>query len=241
MDVKFSDFVTALDRADSVHDAWQLGLRHFMNFDANHLCLTAHFNHRAPLIKWSTPDWVSQAFLEEIYPSREPVIIHCQNSVSPYFIGHGFETEIQALTPARSRFLDNLRQVDVEHGIVFPVKVPHGQQWGYFGFGTKLNQRDLTQVFREKGALIGYAGYAFFNRIESLMLREKWPEVRLTTREKECLLWLAKGFRNDRIANKMGVQPVTVEYHFKNCRLKLGAATREQSLAIAVMEGHINP
>ncbi len=73
------------------------------------------------------------------------------------------------------------------------------------------------------------------------MLREKRSEVMLTIREKECLLWLAKGFRNDRIADKMGVQPVTVEYHFQNCRLKLGAATREQSLAIAIVEGHINP
>ncbi len=161
MDVKFFDFVTALDRADSVRDAWQLGLRYFANFDASHLCLTAHFHHQDPLIKWSTPDWISQAFLEEIYPAREPVIIHCQNSVSPYFVGHDFEMEIQVLTPARSRYLDNLRQVDVEHGILFPVKVPHDQQWGYFGFGTKLNQRDLTQVFREKGTLIGYAGYAF--------------------------------------------------------------------------------
>lgn len=67
------------------------------------------------------------------------------------------------------------------------------------------------------------------------------PRVELSKREKECLLWLARGLRNDRISEKLGVRPVTVEYHFQNCRKKLNASTREQALAIAITDGHIKP
>lgn len=56
----------------------------------------------------------------------------------------------------------------------------------------------------------------------------------LAPREVECLLWLSEGLRTDQIAYKLGVQPVTVSFHLRNARLKLGSKTREQMVAIAV-------
>lgn len=65
--------------------------------------------------------------------------------------------------------------------------------------------------------------------------------INLTDREKECLMWLARGLRNDRIAEKLGIKPVTVELHIANARKKLDAETREQALALAVQIGAITP
>lgn len=64
--------------------------------------------------------------------------------------------------------------------------------------------------------------------------------VGLSSRERECLQWLAQGLRNDRIAERMGISNPTVEMHFARARRKLGAATREQALAKAVALGLIN-
>ena len=67
------------------------------------------------------------------------------------------------------------------------------------------------------------------------------PDRRLTGRERDCYGLLAQGLRPKEIAEELGIAAVTVEYHFKNARLRLGAHTREQTLAIAVQEGWISP
>jgi DNA-binding CsgD family transcriptional regulator len=63
----------------------------------------------------------------------------------------------------------------------------------------------------------------------------------LTSREVECLEWLGRGLDNEKIARKLGVSMATVALHLTNARRKLGAATREQALVLALQRGLINP
>ncbi len=57
----------------------------------------------------------------------------------------------------------------------------------------------------------------------------------LSERETEVLKWLSEGFRNDRIADKLGISNATVNFHVISAKRKLGAKTREQAVAIALM------
>ena len=59
----------------------------------------------------------------------------------------------------------------------------------------------------------------------------------LSARERDVLRWLAEGHRVDRIAEKMGLSNRTVEVHLSRARQRLGAATREQALVIALRAG----
>lgn len=61
----------------------------------------------------------------------------------------------------------------------------------------------------------------------------------LTPRENQALSWLARGLRNDRIAQSMAISEVTVRKHLRSARTKLGANTREQALSIALHRGLI--
>ncbi len=63
----------------------------------------------------------------------------------------------------------------------------------------------------------------------------------LAPREREVLSWLATGCRTARIAERMGIEEVTVTKHLHSARRKLGARTREQALAIALRDGLIAP
>lgn len=65
--------------------------------------------------------------------------------------------------------------------------------------------------------------------------------IKLTERELECLLWLSRGLRNDRIAENMGIKPVTVQLHIDKAKKKLNAVTREQALSIAIQSGILTP
>ena len=61
----------------------------------------------------------------------------------------------------------------------------------------------------------------------------------LTDREKDVLRYLTLGFRPDRIAEKMGLKIATINMHIAKARRRLGAATREQAIAIAISRRHL--
>ena len=63
---------------------------------------------------------------------------------------------------------------------------------------------------------------------------------RLSAREKDVLL-LARGYRDDMIADRLGIAEITVRKHVTSARQKLGATTREQALVLTVALGHITP
>ena len=67
----------------------------------------------------------------------------------------------------------------------------------------------------------------------------RWMAALLSTREKDVLRYLAAGLRNDAIASKLGIAEITVRIHITSARRKLGAATREQAIALAIRSGQL--
>ena len=65
------------------------------------------------------------------------------------------------------------------------------------------------------------------------------PFKRLTDREVDCLLWLARGDRQSDLADRLGVDIKTIEMHVRNARNKLDARTTPQAIATAVTTGQI--
>lgn len=56
----------------------------------------------------------------------------------------------------------------------------------------------------------------------------------LTTREKQCLSYLALGLRLQELADRIGISTKTAEKQIASAKKKLGANTREQAVAIAI-------
>lgn len=67
------------------------------------------------------------------------------------------------------------------------------------------------------------------------------PLPRLTPREREVLLWTAKGKTGWEIAQILNLAERTVVYHIENARTKLGASSRAQAVVVAVTLGLIRP
>jgi DNA-binding CsgD family transcriptional regulator len=58
----------------------------------------------------------------------------------------------------------------------------------------------------------------------------------LTQKERDTLAYLAAGLMNDQIASRLNITEVAVRKRLNSARTKLGAATREQAVAIAVRD-----
>ncbi len=100
---------------------------------------------------------------------------------------------------------------------------------------TEINQGDTLDRIKMLAAILT-TQFISGEGTESVEI-EHFGRPQLGPREKEALLWLKSGYRNDRIAYEMGIAEVTVRKHFLSLRQKLNAMTREQALAIALHEG----
>jgi DNA-binding CsgD family transcriptional regulator len=62
----------------------------------------------------------------------------------------------------------------------------------------------------------------------------------LTRREREVMALLAGGGTDEQIARKLHLSPATAQTHVRNAKKKLGAKTRAQAVALALLEGVIS-
>jgi DNA-binding NarL/FixJ family response regulator len=67
------------------------------------------------------------------------------------------------------------------------------------------------------------------------------PLDRLTSREREVLVLIGRGFPNKRIAVELGIAEKTVKTHVGRVLAKLGVADRTQAAVIAVRAGLVDP
>ena len=82
---------------------------------------------------------------------------------------------------------------------------------------------------------------AAFERFVHIHSQAIAPEGGLAQREVDCLSWLACGLRTSDISKKLNISDATVSFHLNNAKKKLGAATREQAVARAIMLQIIHP
>lgn len=71
--------------------------------------------------------------------------------------------------------------------------------------------------------------------------RGESEEIKLTARERECLLWTARGKSNWEIANILNVAERTVTFHIGNACTKLGVNGRFQATVKAIAHHIIYP
>lgn len=74
-------------------------------------------------------------------------------------------------------------------------------------------------------------------RLLDLHIRQDRPNlvVGLSPRERDCLGWLACGYRPAEICEKLGISERTFEKHILNAKIKLKARTRDNAVAKAVL------
>jgi DNA-binding NarL/FixJ family response regulator len=70
---------------------------------------------------------------------------------------------------------------------------------------------------------------------------DEQPLGRLTSREREVLVLIARGFPNKRIARELELSEKTVKTHVGHVLAKLGVADRTQAAVIAVRAGLVGP
>ncbi len=235
------EFLVALNATASVEEAWRLSTTFMRGLGAGQFSIRIGFEPERSQFKGTQPPWVMESYYERVFPECDLRLEHCRRNVTPYFYGKGFWHHEQNLPAPRRYFDEEIVDADMRTVVAVPVHTASKRTQGLFALGTGFDTDEFVRMYNQQGTMIHMAGTGAFNRLSSLLGEEKATAIGLSDRERECLLWLSRGFRYDQIAHRIGLCPATVEYHLARARRKLNARTREQALVNAIQLNILEP
>ena len=99
-----------------------------------------------------------------------------------------------------------------------------------------------AEIARQLGDIVLLGTYFHEIFCKGVVARNVPPASRgasLSPRQCECLGFAAHGLTTEDIALKLGISVRTAQFHFDGIRSKLGAANRQEAVAIAIGRGII--
>ena len=241
VDNKLLDFLTVLNDASSTDTVWETTVAFMRGLGASHLHVSMDLDRVRPILLWTSPSWVSEQYLEEIYPDYDPTLEYCREKVTPLFTGAAFIDRQKCFPNSFRSFLMDMTSAEVCSTVQFPIHTGSKRDWGRFSFHTDSGANDFNRLYARHGATMQLAGTLAFNRLRALLIRDKASDVALTQGERECLLWLSRGLSKNEIADRLSMRSATVALRLDSIRRKLDARTLDQALVNAVQLGLVEP
>lgn len=119
------------------------------------------------------------------------------------------------------------------NGFVVPVHGPGGYI-ASIGMASRERDLDLGPARRQHLHLLGLLAH---QRCLDLTLAASRAGKTLTTREQDCMRWVAEGKTDWEIGMILGIGAATVKVHVDSARRKLGASTRAHAVARLISGG----
>lgn len=245
MDSRLSDFASDVLSAGSPMAVWSLAQDFFAQFGACGLIYGRDDGvHGEGLVCAYASDSLSgwQADYAAHGDRRhDPLFSYLPHMPRTYFTGVDHLSDYPFLTREEVAVVERAADHGFGSGLAMPMEMQSGGERSAGGWNLVSDQprAPFEAATRENMDMIYTAAVLAHQSIQ--LGSSETPTVHLTPRERECLLWLAAGLRNEQIGHRMGIKTVTVDLHLRNLRTRLGASTREQALAIAIRSGALDP
>jgi DNA-binding CsgD family transcriptional regulator len=193
-----------------------------------------------PALKSNVRDDFLNRWIQEELCGEDPSVRHAVSSLHCRVFGSEFMTRGEC-SKAVWEFYCDLREIGSYSFLAVPIRNNARSASGFFEIGGAFMAKDMLRYLSECQDRLALAAHYADQRLVDLTKAEDVATTNLSPRERQCLQRLAKGLRNDRIADAMGITQPTVKLHLQNARRKLRASTREQAIARAVYLGLIEP
>lgn len=259
-----TDFATRLARAGDRDAVWAATVAFFNGRGFEHLTFGKVRLRDGPVLDdlhTTLPLDYWRRWAAEGWSRIDPAVIHARLSVEPHFQHVGRIDARRAPTRLRP-FLEEVAGYRTPGMVVTPdpgstagARARAAPDVGLLACGGGLSETEYDALLARERDVLVLAAHLSMARMARFaggvaigpdgrdhpIANAGSPSARLSPREVDCLCGLARGLRNDRIAERLGLSASTVEMHLARARRKLGARTREQALARAILAGLIDP
>lgn len=199
-------------------------------------------DHEAVSFVYTTlpKEWVRR-YDERAYIEVDPRINLTWDSAFPLVWD---QTNIRGMDPGSDAFLDDAMRYGIASGISFMFHGPHNSHV-VVALNSTVPVCDAVRdevVVRNLPLVLMFGNYfheIFMRSVIEKGLAPRSAGVPLSQRERECLELAANGQTTDDIAHKLDIRHRTVQFHFDSIRTKLGAANRQEAIAMAMRNGVI--
>jgi LuxR family transcriptional regulator, quorum-sensing system regulator CinR len=183
-----------------------------------------------PYIRLTYPDAWIKRYLQMGYIDVDPVIREGFQRTLPFDW-----RELEIKTAAEMAFLKDAMAHNVgPHGYSVPVRSKHGHR-GLFSLSFSRTPEEWAEFLRTTQPAIIQIANRLHRRVITEVLGES--DLHLTTREIECLRWVALGKSASEIAAILSISSHTARDYLKSSRYKLDCVTSAQAVSKAVKLG----
>lgn len=153
------------------------------------------------------PDWWYGGSLIRYHPDFD----HCRETTMPFFCTL-LESDEADLSPQQVRLRKRFLDYDVASSIMVPVHQPNGVTGSVCWVATQTIDRD---VLTEGWADLLVISHCFFNALEAYRADRSGEtrDVKLTSRQTECVYWIANGKTMAETSIILGISAHTVREH----------------------------
>lgn len=184
-------------------------------------------------------EWLSH-YHQSNYQEIDPFLNMCCATFAPMSTGAAYLDRYEHLTPEQRNLIMEAAETGFKAGISSTFKMTSKKGAGAWNIMSDRPREVVEAILAEHGDTMQLAAFCAHQTLSKARSVKKCIIPQISSREAECLKWLATGLRTQQIAYRIGLKPVTVEFHLRNARKKLGAATREHALAIAISKNLIS-
>lgn len=238
---ELEDTFQAFEQADDLEKLRDILLRAVGKIGFSHFAYrgTGLGEDRRPVVLTNYPLGWTEHYFHKRYFDIDPVISAAETALLP-FDWRALSSD-RPLSRRQRVLFDEATEFRILGGGTVPIHGP-GQNFATLTLTTELPQQEAARLFvhhRHEAHLIGIYAHA---RIRDLLSRgEIIQEVRISPRERECLLWSARGKTAWEISEILGISEETVVSYLKSVMSKLGVYNKHHAIALAVIKGLIHP
>lgn len=230
------ELLTGLQSATEPTEVWGSITAFFESYGLDRIIYLDVGSPRERVMATMPDAWMAH-YNERNHARIDPFMRHCATTLAPFGTGVDYLDEHTYLDPRERRFIREAAETGFRAGISCMIRAKGPTGAIGWNLGSTMSRQQFESVFATHGLVLRLAAHYGHEKLSQSPGAAKTSIAALTTRETECLQWLAGGLRTLEIADRMGIRPVTVELHLRNARSKLGARTREQALARALANG----
>jgi DNA-binding CsgD family transcriptional regulator len=171
-----------------------------------------------------------------------PTLLFLSMFRKPLFIDHGSVLECPRDTPFAPISRTMLEDVGQHQALSIPLVDPRSKRLSMLTFWGDEPGPDFGDFARAHMGALQAAGLCFAG-----LLALRWPQgpahatPALSSRERQILSALAEGAQIDCIADGLGISERSVREYIARARAKLGAGSRTEAVARALVMGIIDP
>ncbi len=207
----------------------------FHNFALTHHVASAEIGHTAFRVHNYPPQWVE-------HYDRQALVFCDPVHRASHLTNLGFPwSQLEAMIPMTrgdKAMLDLGRQQGIGDGFTVPANIP-GEARGSVTFVVKTGHALPEQMLLLAKTLGDHAFAAARSLATASPIVPVPPGSRLTDRQRECVLWVARGKGDYEIAIILGLRPDTVTGHINEALRRYGVNKRTSLVIRTLLDGTI--